>query len=122
MFRLTVRILLPAALACGLAACAARAPDPGGGDARRGKVLIATVGCGSCHVIPGVPGAGGEVGPSLAHIARRTILGGMLPNTPANMARWLKQPQAVVPGNAMPDMALSDRDARDIGAYLRRLD
>jgi len=34
---------------------------------------------------------------------------------------WLKVPQSVVPGNAMPNMELNDHDARDVAAYLYTL-
>jgi cytochrome c1 len=37
------------------------------------------------------------------------------------MIAWLKDPQAVVPGNAMPNMGLNDTDAQDITAYLYTL-
>ena len=75
-------------------------------------------GCGGCHSIPGIGNAQGLVGPPLDHIARRTIIAGLLPNTPANMIRWLQSPQSIVPGNAMPNMGLDHKDARDIAAYL----
>lgn len=32
--------------------------------------------------------------------------------------RWIRDPQAVVPGNVMPQMGLSERDTRDIAEYL----
>lgn len=92
------------------------------GDAARGKVVIERLGCGSCHDIPGVVHANGMVGPPLTGFARRTIVAGMLPNTPANLVRWIKAPQSVVPGNAMPDAGLTDAQARDIAAYLYTLD
>jgi cytochrome c1 len=37
------------------------------------------------------------------------------------MIRWIQSPQEIAPGNAMPDMGLSDRDARDITAFLETL-
>jgi cytochrome c1 len=42
----------------------------------------------------------------------------MLPNTPENMVRWLREPQAVNPRSAMPDLGVSEGDARDIAAFL----
>jgi len=45
----------------------------------------------------------------------------MLRNEPRNLVTWLRHPQEVVPGNAMPDMRLDERDARDIAAYLYTL-
>lgn len=92
-----------------------------GGDPARGATLIRNAGCGACHEIPGVVGAHGIVGPPLTHIASRKIIAGRLPNTPANLTLWLRDPQAVVPGNAMPNGGLTDAQARDIAAYLYTL-
>ncbi|WP_375754880.1 c-type cytochrome [Corallococcus exercitus] len=92
-----------------------------GGDVERGKAALQHYGCGGCHVIPGVPGATGQVGPSLEGIALRTYLAGRLPNAPENMVRWVQHPQAVEPGNAMPELGVKDGDARDIAAYLYTL-
>jgi len=83
---------------------------------------IAHIGCGSCHTIPGIKGAHGLVGPPLDHMGRRVYIAGLLRNTPANMVAWLRHPQLVVPGNVMPDMGLTDAQARDIAAYLYTLD
>ena len=89
-----------------------------GGDASRGLHRIKEFGCAACHTIPGVKNANGNVGPPLSRIGDRTFIAGMLRNTPANLVRWIREPQAVVPGNAMPDMKISEADARDIAAYL----
>lgn len=91
-----------------------------GGDARDAPGLIDAYGCGACHTISGIADADGEVGPSLAGFASRRTIAGMLPNTPANLVRWIWHPQAVEPGTVMPDLGLSERDARDIAAYLYR--
>jgi cytochrome c1 len=48
------------------------------------------------------------------------MLAGRLPNGPENLERWLRGPQAVKPGSAMPDLGVTERDARDIAAYLLR--
>lgn len=92
-----------------------------GGDSKRGATLIADLGCGACHSVPGVPGARGHVGPPLDNIGERTIIAGILPNTPDNMITWLRAPQSVVPGNAMPNMELNEHDARDVASYLATL-
>jgi cytochrome c2 len=105
-----------------VAGCApAKAQIASAGDARRGKIMITTYACGTCHQVPGVVGAHGMVGPPLDHMARRTVIAGLLPNTPPNMIQWLRAPQSVVPGNAMPDMGIGDQDARDLTAYLATL-
>jgi cytochrome c1 len=93
----------------------------GGGDAGRGIRLIGSLGCAACHTIPGVAGARGNVGPPLSRFGDRVFIAGMLPNTPSNLVRWIRDPQGVVPGNAMPDMKVSEADARDIAAYLYTL-
>ena len=92
------------------------------GSPERGALYIEQVGCGSCHMIPGIDGAGGLVGPPLDHMGQRIFIAGLLRDTPANMVTWLRYPQQVVPGNAMPDMGLSEGQARDITAYLYTLD
>jgi len=89
--------------------------------ATQGRAAITRAQCGSCHVIPGVAEAIGNVGPPLTGMGRRTMIAGRLPNTPDNLARWLLDPQGVVPGNAMPATGLTPREARDAAAYLQTL-
>lgn len=108
-----------------IASTPGRAADPvwvvAGGDARRAPALIRQLGCGACHLIPGVSNANGNVGPPLTRFGGRTYIAGMLDNSPSNLVRWIRDPQGVVPGNAMPDMGISDAQARDIAAYLYTL-
>jgi cytochrome c len=91
------------------------------GDAAAGRAAMERYGCGSCHVIPGVPGAQGVVGAPLSEFARRTHIAGNLPNTPENQSRWLRDPQAIEPGTAMPNLGVSESDAVNIVAYLATL-
>jgi cytochrome c2 len=88
------------------------------GNPQHGAELVNTYGCGSCHTISGVPNADGVVGPPLDGFAHRVYIAGMLHNNPNNLAHWIRYPQAVVPGNVMPDMGIGPADARDIAAYL----
>jgi cytochrome c2 len=92
-----------------------------GGEPDRGKTAIQRYGCGTCHTIPGVPGAVASVGPPLDKIGVRSYLAGRLTNTPANLMKWIRAPQSVDSKTAMPDMGVTDRDARDIAAYLYTL-
>ena len=92
-----------------------------GGDPERGKAAIAKYGCGGCHTIPGIDGATATVGPPLNNIASRQTLGGHLSNTPDNMKLWIRNPQKIDPKNVMPDMGVTEEDARDISAYLYTL-
>jgi cytochrome c2 len=91
------------------------------GDPDKGRVLIHKLGCGSCHTIPGVLDAHGKVGPPLEGMASRQYVAGMLRNTPDNMVQWLRFPQTVVPGNAMPNLGISNAEAHQIAAYLATL-
>ena len=92
-----------------------------GGDPDRGIERIGYYGCGACHTIPGIHGADATVGPSLDRIAVREYLAGHLPNTPANMIKWIQKPQEINKDTAMPDMEVTDQDARDIAAHLYTL-
>lgn len=92
-----------------------------GGNVENGRLLLRQFGCGSCHEIPGVAAAQGRVGPPLRAVARRVYLGGVLPNSPENMARFIRRPQDVDPRTAMPDLGVTEAHARDMVAYLYTL-
>ena len=96
-------------------------PSLAGGDADRGRQLIRRYGCGSCHMIPGVRGAGAMVGPPLAGIANRVYVGGVVTNTPENLVRWIETPKAIDEKTAMPNVGVSQADAVDIASYLYTL-
>jgi cytochrome c oxidase assembly factor CtaG/cytochrome c2 len=91
------------------------------GDVKHGAILLDHYGCGSCHAIPGIADAQGDVGPPLTRISRRVYIAGLLRNSPDNMEQWLMHPQRIAPGNAMPDMQMPESDARDITAFLMTL-
>ena len=91
------------------------------GDPKAGLHAISQYLCATCHSIPGVAGADKEVGPPLGGIASRRYIGGVLLNTPDNMVRWLRHTQEVDPLSAMPDLNISEQDARDMTAYLYTL-
>lgn len=99
----------------------AEAAMSGKPDADRGRQAIEQYGCVTCHAIPGVVGPNFPVGPPLAGVGSRVMLGGVLPNSPENMALWIRAPQAFAPLTAMPNLGLSERDARDIAAFLATL-
>ncbi len=122
MTRVAAALAAAAALAsCGPSRAEREAAAMTGGDARRGRALVRTYGCGTCHEIPGVGGATGTVGPPLGGIANRSYLAGRLDNTPANLIRWVRRPRELSPGTAMPDMGVTETDARDLAAYLETL-
>jgi cytochrome c len=92
-----------------------------GGNPEAGRDRIQQYGCRSCHMIPGIPGAEALVGPPLIHWSKRVYIAGELPNTPENLMRWLQHPPQVEPKTAMPDMGITEKDSRDIAAYLYSL-
>lgn len=118
MKRLTALLLL-------LAACnrgeqpAATAAEPPIGNAQRGKLLAAQYGCNVCHILPGVEGPQGALGPSLAGVASRpSISNGTVQNTPANLIQYVQEPQKLNPQSTMPALGIPSGDAQDIAAYL----
>lgn len=77
--------------------------------------------CSSCHAIRGTA-ASGDVGPDLTHLAdRHTLAAVTIPNTPSYLAGWIRDAQSVKPGSAMPDIALSNAQVRELVAYLGSL-
>jgi cytochrome c1 len=114
------------AAALGLAACSdpSVANDQAGlvaGDPKRGARTIRDFGCGACHTIPGINGANGVVGPPLFFIARRTYIGGHVPNSPANLSAWIRNPKLFEPRTPMPVLGLTEQQADDVTAYLYTL-
>ena len=105
------------------APCDTRAPtdDPMPPDAARGRLTLTQYGCHGCHRIDGVAGPESHVGPPLHDFARRLTLPGARPNTQAQLVAWLRDPHAIDPHSAMPDLGVTERDARDIAAYLATL-
>jgi cytochrome c len=92
------------------------------GDADRAPDIFRAVGCASCHTIPGVDEADADVGPPLDRWSRREYIAGRLTNTPEHLLRWLLDPKNVDPRTAMPDVGLTDQEARDLVAYLYGLE
>jgi mono/diheme cytochrome c family protein len=91
------------------------------GDVQRGKLALAQYACHACHTIPGITSSSPNVGPPLQGLASRNLIAGKLANTPENLERWVRDPKAVKPLTAMPDMGVTEMDARDIAAYLATL-
>jgi cytochrome c len=116
-------LLLLAAAACNRGEAAkSAAPAPPIGNADRGKQLAAQYGCNVCHVVPGVEGPQGSLGPTLAGVAsRRALSFGTVPNTPENLVKYILDPPAMNPQSSMPPIGLTEPDAKDIAAYLLTL-
>lgn len=108
-----------------LAGCGQPGTEPqtlAGADVGRGRRAIERVGCGACHVIPGVRWPRSRVGPSLDAFAERALIAGRFPNQPETLALWVRNAPALSPATGMPPMPLSEQEARDVAAYLYTLD
>lgn len=92
------------------------------GSVDRGRQLVADYGCVACHAIPGIAIHPSQAGPPLDGYANRQTIAGLLPNTPANLAAWVEDPQEIDPGNLMPNVGVTEAEAADIAAYLLSLD
>jgi cytochrome c len=113
------RTLSVSSLTLLLTACGASG-DRSGLD--RGALAIKRYGCGSCHTIPGIIGAHGLVGPSLAGIRARVYVAGSLDNNASNLQRWIEDPHAINVNSAMPKLRVTPEDAADITQYLYSLE
>ena len=90
------------------------------GDPSNGEKLFSAVGCMGCHVKEQDP----SLAPQTTTFKELTKLQG--PNligmgskvTPEWLFNWLKKPHEYMPSTRMPDLRLSDSDAKDITAYL----
>jgi cytochrome c2 len=121
----SLRALVLLALA-GLAACGDNQSETtpltiADGDPELGHSLIQSYGCGTCHVIEGVRGARGKVGPRLENYAQQHLLAGFMPNVPLNLIAWLMDPVALKPQTGMPSQGVTEAEARHIAAYLYTL-
>ncbi len=91
------------------------------GEAARGEKVFQQLTCVDCHSIRGVAGTS-NAGPDLTHLASRRTLGSVIiPNTPANLRRWLTNPQRIKPGAKMPNFNLTPEQLDDLLAYFATL-
>ena len=89
-----------------------------GGDPERAPEIMRRYGCSSCHTIPGIPGADGQVGPRLSGLLHRVYIGGGAVNSPDQLVHFIVTPQQFSPHSAMPASGISEAEARDVAAYL----
>lgn len=89
--------------------------------AGRGRAVFVEAECHYCHSTPGapLPSALGTPGPDLGDVGSRTTLAaGRMPNTRANMAAWISDPQRLKPGSRMPPTRLAGTDMDALIDYL----
>lgn len=92
-----------------------------GGDPDQGRDALVQYGCGGCHTIPGVDGARGRVAPPLSAFADRAFVAGVVANRPEELIRWIQDPPAINPLTAMPNLGVTEQEARHMAAYLYTL-
>ena len=92
-----------------------------GGNVENGRTALSEFGCVACHTIPGIRLARGKVGPRLEGLRERVYIAGVLPNTPDNMVKFIRDPRAANPKTVMPDLSVGESHARDMAAYLATL-
>jgi cytochrome c len=117
----TLSPLLFAAAMAVLAGCARQPPDEDpltGGNPRVGRQLLARYGCAACHEIKGIAHSDSKVGPSLTDMREQAYVAGVIPNSASNLIRWIRHPREVDPKTAMPELGVSEAEARDMVAYL----
>jgi cytochrome c oxidase subunit 2 len=91
-----------------------------GPDYATGEKLFQAKGCVACHALYAINAPKGMVGPNLANVgARSYIAAGMLKNTDENLARWIRNPQALKKGVLMPNLGVTEPEAGALVAFLR---
>lgn len=90
-------------------------------ETRAGRELVKTLACAGCHTIQGVIAGRFPGAPDLTKVASRPQIAGVIPMNEENLKRWLKNPPAVKPGTAMPNLALDDDTVNKITQYLLTL-
>jgi cytochrome c1 len=61
------------------------------------------------------------LGPPLAGFGGRALVAGRFPNSEDQVVAWIRNPQALDPRSAMPDLGVNEHDARLIARHLRAL-
>ncbi|MGH8608961.1 MAG: c-type cytochrome [Gammaproteobacteria bacterium] len=114
-------VLMVAASGCADPADPSHASRSTGADPEAGRAAIERYDCGVCHTIPGVRGARGLVGPPLDAFRHRVYIAGKFANRKEILERWIRDPPALAPETAMPNLGVEEQEARDMAAYLYRL-
>lgn len=91
------------------------------GDVDAGRAAFNGYGCNACHIETANSVRRGEVGPDLTRFANRVTIAGRLANNSQNLVHFIRYPQQVMPGSAMPNLNVTETDALNIAAYLYTL-
>lgn len=88
----------------------------GHANSQRGRALVSSYGCVTCHAIAGA--GPGYVGPPLVGLAERQFIAGVLVNAPSNVVAWIMNPKRFKAATDMPRLGVTETDAFDIAAFL----
>lgn len=93
------------------------------GDPARGQSVFMHSPCVTCHTIAGTPAQGAVAPRPLTRFATYPTIANVdgLTNNADNLRRWLRNPHALKPNTAMPNLNLSAQDIEDLTAYLLTL-
>ncbi len=86
-----------------------------------GAGIFLSSSCAGCHAIRGTD-ASGLAGPDLTHLGSRETIAGVLSNTRAALERFIRDPQSVKPGLAMPPAELTPEELEAVLDFLEQLD
>jgi cytochrome c oxidase subunit 2 len=105
---------------------AADATVPTGGLAARGRTILESKQCVTCHTIRGSEKATGTTGPDLTHFASRWgFAGDIFVRNEENLRKWIADAPGRKPGSKMPagitEMGLTEDDIDALVAYLQSL-
>ena len=107
-----------AAPAAGQAAAMTAAPAADEAAAK----LLQNKGCVACHIIAGVPGAVGKIGPDLTGLmSRPTMAAGKLKTSAENLRKWITNPKAVKPDTLMAPLPMTPQELDTIVNFLTTL-
>jgi cytochrome c oxidase subunit 2 len=85
-----------------------------------GEKLFTAKGCVACHSLVAVNAPKGMVGPNLANVGSRSyIAAGTLKNTDENLTHWIRDPQGIKKGVLMPNLGVTEQEARALVHFLR---
>lgn len=99
-------------------------------EVQQGYELFASKGCTNCHVVQGYREASSVGTPDFPNLTnfglRTTLAAGIVDNDRENLEAWLRDPQAVKPGNYMPSLwqendPNADEEIAAIASYLLSL-
>lgn len=93
------------------------APAPVSASVVQGQELFKKS-CIGCHAIGN---EGGKMAPNLTNFGERKLVAGIKPNDRQHLEQWLLNPQAMKPGNTMPNLNLTKDQAKALVDYLETL-